>query len=134
MQFDRFAIPKSTTSRCTLIDEGGFSDMEKSYDNFQTNDSHRIVAKVEYKYKIGHRERRCYRNYLFTSNTRPEFFVQDEDERRMLSIHFKKPKKLTSDEAFLKCGTLSFSNAICPLRNWSRFIGDSFSQIRKSGS
>ena len=62
--------------------------------------SHRIVAKVEYKYKIGHRERRCYRNYLFTSNTRPEFFVQDEDERRMLSIHFKKPKKLTSDELF----------------------------------
>ena len=99
MQFDRFAIPKSTTSRCTLIDEGGFSDMEKSYDNFkQTITSN--SCEVEYKYKIGHRERRCYRNYLFTSNTRPEFFVQDEDERRMLSIHFKKPKKLTSDELF----------------------------------
>ena len=93
MQFDRFANPKATVSRCTLIDEGGFYDMSKVYDDFKqliTSNS----CEIEYKYKVGNRTRRCFRNYIMTSNIDPIYFVQDEKERRILSIHFTQPEEM----------------------------------------
>jgi len=93
MQMKNFDIPKATSSRCTLIDEGGFFDMQKVYDDFKqliTSNS----CEVEFKYKTGDRTRRCFRNYIMTSNVDPIYFVQDETERRILAIHFTVPEDL----------------------------------------
>lgn len=97
MQFSRFDIPKATYSRCTLIDEGGFYSMRKSYNEFKemiTSNS----ADIEYKYKTGTRTKRAYRNYILSDNSDPIYFVQDESERRVLSVHFKSPKQLSFKE------------------------------------
>jgi len=96
MLYDKFDKPNSISSRCTLIDEGGHHDMTKVYDSFKqmiTSNS----CKIEFKYKNGKISKRCYRNYVMTSNTPPEYFVMDEEERRILPIHFCKPEKMTWD-------------------------------------
>ena len=97
MQFDKFAIPKGVTSRCVFIDEGGFFDMKKTYNDFKdtiTSNS----CEIEYKFKNSRRVKRCYRNYLFTSNNDPIYFVQADSERRILPIHFTKPENVSFDE------------------------------------
>lgn len=97
MQFDKFAIPKGATSRCVFIDEGGFFDMKKTYNDFKdtiTSNS----CEIEYKFKNSRRVKRCYRNYLFTSNNDPIYFVQADSERRILPIHFTKPENVSFEE------------------------------------
>ena len=97
IQLERFSIPKATTSRCTFLDEGGFFDMTKTYDNFKeaiTSNS----CEIEYKYKNSKRTKRCYRNYIMSSNNDPIYFVKDETERRILSVHFSKPEETSFKE------------------------------------
>lgn len=97
LQFDKFDIPNATQSRCTLIDEGGFADMSKSYNKFKQTITMN-TCKVEFKFKSGKKPLRCYRNYILTDNDDPIYFVKDEDERRILSIHFKSPKRISWEE------------------------------------
>ena len=98
MQLDRFDIPKGVSSRCVLMDEGGFHSMKKTYEDFKsiiTSDS----CEIEYKYKNSKRTKKCHRNLIFTSNPPPELLVQDEDERRILSVHFNKSfEKVSFDD------------------------------------
>jgi len=98
MQNGRFDIPKAVTSRCTMLDEGGYFDMAKSYNVFKsmiTGNS----CEVEYKFKVGRVPKKCHRNYAATSNVDPKYFVKDEDERRIGAIHMQPPKKkLTKNE------------------------------------
>lgn len=97
MQMGRFDIPFATISRCVLLDEAGFKDMSKTYNKFKsmiTTNS----CNIEYKYKSSKRPKRCYRNYILNSNDDPIYFIKDEDERRILPIHFAKPEKLSFEE------------------------------------
>jgi hypothetical protein len=97
MQMGRFDMPSAITSRCTLLDEAGFKDMSKTYDKLKsmvTSNS----CNIEYKYKNSKRPKRCYRNYIMSSNHDPIYFVKDDDERRMLAIHFTKTKKMAFDD------------------------------------
>lgn len=99
MQFDRFAIPKSTTSRCTLIDEGGFSDMEKSYDNFkQTITSN--SCEVEYKRRQTSRKDDVIETIYSQATRARSSLCKTKTSEECCSFTSKKPKKLTSDELF----------------------------------
>lgn len=93
LQMDRFDIPNAVSSQCTLIDEGGFYDMSKTYESFKqmiTSNS----CKIEFKYKSSKRNKSCHRNYIMTSNIDPIRFVKDETERRLLALHFKRPEDI----------------------------------------
>jgi hypothetical protein len=93
----RFDIPNATVSRCTMLDEAGFYDMTKTYDKLKsmtTNNS----CEIEYKYRSSKRPKRCYRNYIMSSNNDPIYFVKDDSERRILPIHFKKPERVSFEE------------------------------------
>jgi len=97
LQLDKFSKPKAITSRCTFMDEGGFFDMSKTYDKLKeiiTSNS----CEIEYKFKNSKRVKNCYRNYIISSNHDPIYFVKDEDERRMLSIHFNLPEQMSFPE------------------------------------
>lgn len=97
MQIQRFDIPCAVNSRCTMLDEAGFHDMTKTYDKFKsmiTSNS----CEIEYKYKSAHIPKKCYRNYIGTANIDPIYFVKDEEERRILSIHFTKPERISFEE------------------------------------
>lgn len=94
MQFAKFDRPKGVTSRCVFIDEGGFYDMKKTYNNFKdtiTSNS----CEIEYKFKNSRRTKRCYRNYIMTANPDPIYFVHADKERRILPIHFSKPENVS---------------------------------------
>lgn len=97
MQLKQFDIPCAVNSRCTMLDEAAFHDMTKTYEKFKsmiTSNS----CEIEYKYQSSHIPRVCYRNYIFTSNDDPLFFVKDVNERRILSIHFSKPEQVCFEE------------------------------------
>lgn len=97
MQLGRFDIPVAITSRCVMLDEAGFFDMTKTYDKFKSMVTSNN-CEVEYKYMSAHRPKRCYRNYIITANPDPATFVKDEDERRILSVHFSRPQQVTFEE------------------------------------
>jgi len=97
MQLGRFDIPTAINSRCTILDEAGFHDMTKVYDKFKSMITSN-TCEVEYKYKSSHRPKKCHRNYLMTSNFDPIIFVKDEEERRILSIHFTKPEQTSFEK------------------------------------
>jgi hypothetical protein len=97
MQLERFAMPKAMTSRCTLMDEGGFFDMKKTYDIFKAKITSNS-CEIEYKYKNSKRTKKCWRNYIMTSNIDPIYFIQDEEERRVLPIHFNRPENVSFSE------------------------------------
>lgn len=97
MQMGRFDIPVATTSRCTMLDEAGFKDMSKTYSKLKTVITSN-TCNIEYKYKSSKRPKRCYRNYIWTSNDDPIYLIKDEDERRILAVHFAKPEKMSFAE------------------------------------
>lgn len=91
MMYDKFDKPNAISSRATLLDEAAHHDMTKVYNSFKqiiTSNS----CKIEFKYKNGKQTVRCHRNYVMNSNDAPEYFVMDEEERRILPIHFNKPE------------------------------------------
>lgn len=97
MQMGRFDIPNAISSRCTLLDEAGFHDMTKTYDKLKSMITSNSCS-IEYKYQSSKRTKKCYRNYIMSSNNDPVWFVKDESERRILSIHFKRPTQTSWDE------------------------------------
>jgi hypothetical protein len=97
LQIERFDIPNAISSRCTLLDEAGFHDMTKTYDKLKSMITSNSCS-IEYKYKNSKRTKKCYRNYIMSSNNDPIWFVKDESERRILSIHFNKPEQTSFEE------------------------------------
>ena len=97
MQYERFDIPVAITSRCTFLDEAGFHDMTKSYNKLKTMITSNSCM-IEYKFKNSKRTKKCYRNYIFSSNDDPIYLVKDDDERRILCIKFKVPEQVGFDE------------------------------------
>lgn len=97
MQIGRFDIPLAATSRCTFLDEAGFHDMTKSYNKLKTMITSNSCV-VEYKYKNSKRTKKCWRNYIMSSNDDPIYLIKDEDERRILPIKFTTPEQIGFDE------------------------------------
>lgn len=97
MQIGRFDIPVATTARCVMLDEAGFKDMSKTYNKLKTVITSN-TCNIEYKYKSSKKPKKCHRNYIWTSNDDPIYLVKDEEERRILSVHFKKPEKMSFAE------------------------------------
>jgi hypothetical protein len=97
LQLERFDIPNAISSRCTLLDEAGFHDMTKTYDKLKSMITSNSCS-IEYKYKNSKRTKKCFRNYIMSSNNDPIWFVKDESERRILSIHFNRPEQTSFEE------------------------------------
>jgi hypothetical protein len=97
LQLERFDIPNAISSRCTLLDEAGFHDMTKTYDKLKSMITSNSCS-IEYKYKNSKRTKKCFRNYIMSSNNDPIWFVKDVSERRILSIHFTKPERISFEE------------------------------------
>lgn len=97
MQIRNFDRPVGIDSQCVLLDEAGFHDMTKSYDRFKTMITSNS-CKIEYKFKNSRHTKKCNRNYIMTANHDPIHLVKDETERRVLGVHFTKPKQLEHKE------------------------------------
>lgn len=97
MQIGRFDIPSAVSCRCTMLDEAGFHDMTKTYNKLKTMITNNSCD-VEYKYRSSKRPKRCFRNYIMSSNDDPIYLVKDDSERRILPIHFKQPEKVSFED------------------------------------
>lgn len=97
MQIGRFDIPAAISCRCTMLDEAGFHDMTKTYDKLKSMIT-KNSCEIEYKYRSSKRPKRCYRNYIMSSNNDPIYFVKDDSERRILPINFTKPERVSFEE------------------------------------
>ena len=98
MQIGGFKVPKIASCHCCLMDECFYSDMGKTYHDFKrfltsSGGSARMPYGQEFQWSGNP-------NYVATSNEPLKTFIKDWNDRRFLSIEFKKAptEKLDFDD------------------------------------
>lgn len=89
MQLNRFDKPKGTEYFCTLCDDTMPKDTRKIYGMFKSHITSDTCT-IERKFINGGYTLPLYSNMIFTSNESAERVIQDDSERRVLSIHISK--------------------------------------------
>lgn len=99
MQMGTHDIPVATRTRCTLMDEAFFKNMERVYPKFKkmvTSDT----ASINIKYKTPV-SMPCRRNYIMASNEPLEKHIKDFSDRRYLDVNMNhRPERLSREDIF----------------------------------
>lgn len=99
LQYNDHALPRGCMFNSVILDEAQPKDSAKSYGSVKTAITSSMIT---YNQKFGRIiQIPVNRNYIWTSNDAPHEFIQDEDERRFIVIHYNKtPDFLNFKEIF----------------------------------